>query len=163
MGEMKLNMKKTNLLTNLGNKQGFLKMLGIKMKEAKLQAIQSSGHADVLIFQTAIRAAVTRPTVVIGEDTDFLILSLHHINQDCHRIFFTSGQKSRSKGTTKLWDIKHVKSKLGQEICYSILLIHALLDCDTTSTLYSIGKDVALQRSRENTASDVSARFSDFQ
>ena len=80
-------------------------MLVIKMNEAKLQAIQSSGDADVLILQTAIRSAVTRPSVVIGEDTDVLILLLHHVNQDCYRIFFTSGQKSRAKGTTKLWDV----------------------------------------------------------
>ena len=68
-------------------------MLVIKKNEAKLQAIQSSGDADVLIVQTAIRSAVTRPTVVIGEDTDLLILLLHHVNQGCHRIFFTSEQK----------------------------------------------------------------------
>ena len=79
------------------------------MNEAKLQAIQSSGDADLLIVQTAIKSAATIPTVVIGEDTDLLILLLHHVNEDCQRIFFTSEQKSRSKGPTKLWDIKHVK------------------------------------------------------
>ena len=110
-GKMRLNMKKTDFLTSPDNKQQFLEMLGIEMNEAKLQAIQSSGDADVLIVQIAIRLAVTRPTVVIGEDTDLLILVLHHVNQDCHRIFFTSEQKLCSKGTTKLWDIKHVKSK----------------------------------------------------
>ena len=145
-GEMRLNMKKPDFLTNLDNKQRFLEMLAIKMNEAKLQAIQSSGDADLLIVQTAIKSAATRPTVVIGEDTDLLILLLHHVNEDCQRIFFTSEQKSRSKGPTKLWDIKHVKSMLGQEVCDAILLIHALLGCDTTSRLYSIGKGVALQK-----------------
>ena len=38
-GEMRLNMKKTDFLTNLDNKQRFLEMLVIKMNEAKLQAI----------------------------------------------------------------------------------------------------------------------------
>ena len=47
----------------------------------KLQVIQSSGNADVLIVQTAIRSSVTRPTVVNGEDTNLLILLLHHVNQ----------------------------------------------------------------------------------
>ena len=159
-GEMRLNMKKTDFLTSLDNKQRFLEMLVIKMNEAKLQAIQSSGDADVLIVQTAIQSAVTRPTVVIGEDTDLLNLLLHHINQDCHRIFFTSEQKLRSKGTTKLWDIKHVKSKLGQEICDTILHIHALLGCDTTSILYSIGKGVALHKfKRENSFRCLSQIF----
>ena len=145
-GEMRLNMKKTDFLTNLDNKQRFLEMLVIKMNVAKLQAIQLSGDGNVLIVQIAIRSAVTRPTVVIGEDTDLLILLLNHVSQDCHRIFFTSEQKSRSKCTTKLWDIKYVKLKLGQEICYATLLVHALLGYDTTSRLYSIGKGVALQK-----------------
>ena len=159
-GEMRLNMKKTDFLTNLDNKQRFLEMLAIKMNEAKLQAIQSSGDVDLLIVQTAITSAATRPTVVIGEDTDLLILLLHHVNEDCQRIFFTSEQKSRSKGPTKLWDIKHVKSMLGQEVCDAILLIHALLGCDTTSRLYSIGKGVALQKfKRENSFRCLSKIF----
>ena len=160
-GEMRLNMKKTDFLTNLDNKQRFLEMLVIEINEAKLQAIQSCGDADVLIVQTAIQSAVTRPTVVIREDTDLLILLLHHVNQDCHRIFFTSEQKSRSKCITTLWDIKHVKSKLGQEIFDAILLIHALLGCDTTSRLYWIGKGVALQKfKRENSFRCLSQIFS---
>ena len=131
------------------------------MNEGKLLAIQSCGDADVLIVQTAIQSAVTRPTVVIGGDTDLLILLLHHVNQDCHRIFFISEQKSRSEGTTNLWDIKHVKSKLGQEICDAILLIYASLGCDTTSRLSSIGKGVALQKfKRENSFRCFSKIFS---
>ena len=39
-GEMKLNIKKNESLTNLENKQRFLEMLVIKMDEAKLDAIQ---------------------------------------------------------------------------------------------------------------------------
>ena len=160
-GEMRLNMKKTDFLTNLDNKQRFLEMLIIEMNEAKLQAIFNRLVMRFLIVQTAIRSAVTRPTVVIGEDTDLLILLLHHVNQDCDRIFFTSEQKSRSKGTTKLWDIKHVKSKLGQEICDAILRIHALLGCDTTLRLYSIGKGIALQKfKRENSFKRLSQIFS---
>ena len=58
-------------------------------------------------------------------------------------------------------DIKHVKSKLGQETCDAILLIHALLGCDTTSRLYSIGKGVALQKfKRENSFRRLSQIFS---
>ena len=66
-GEVRLDMKKTDFRMNLDNKQQFLEMLVIEKNEAKLQAIQSSGDADVLIVQTAIRSAVTRPTVAIGE------------------------------------------------------------------------------------------------
>ena len=77
-GEIKLNMKTNEFLTNLENKQRFMEMLVIKMNEAKLIAIQSSGDADVLIVQTVVSSAATKPTVIIGEDTDLLILLLHH-------------------------------------------------------------------------------------
>ena len=145
-GKMKLNMKKNVFLTNLENKQLFLEMLVIKMNEAKLNAIQSSGDSDVLIVQTAVSSAATKPTVIIGEDIDLLILFLHHARNDGQSIFFTSEQKLRSKGNTKLWDLKYVKSKLGNKMCEAILLIHALRGCDTTSRLYSIDKGVTIQR-----------------
>ena len=86
MGEIRLNMKKTDFLMKLDNNQWFLEMLVIKMNEAKLKSIQSSGDANFLIVQTAIPSEVTRATVVIGEDTDLLILLLHHVNQDCHTL-----------------------------------------------------------------------------
>ena len=101
-GEMKLNMKKNEFLTNLENKQWFLKMLVIKMNEANLNAVQSSGDADVLIVETAVSLTATKPTVIIGEDTGLLILLRHHARNDGQIIFFTSEQKLRSKRYTKL-------------------------------------------------------------
>ena len=68
------------------------------------------------------------------------------MKNDGQSIFSTSEQKLRSKVNTKLWGIKYVKSKLGNKMCKAILLIHALLGCDTTSRLYSIGNSVAIQR-----------------
>ena len=160
-GEMKLNMKKNEFLTNLKNKQRFLEMLVITMNQANLHAIQSSGDADLLIVQTAIELAVTRPAVVIGEDTDLLILLLHHVKPDCNDIFFTSEQKSRARCPAKFWDIKYSKSKLGPAACEAILLMHALLGCDTTSRLFSIGKGVALQKfKREERFRYLSQTFS---
>ena len=102
IGEMKLNMKKNEFLTNLENKQRFLEMLVIKMNESNLDTVHSSGDADVLIVETAVSSTATKPTVIIGEDTDLLILLRHHARNDCQIIFFTSEQKLRSKVYTKL-------------------------------------------------------------
>ena len=62
----------------------------IKMKEAKLNAIQSSGDADVVIVKTAFSSAATNPTVIIREDIDLSIVMLHHATIDHQSIFFTS-------------------------------------------------------------------------
>ena len=124
-GEMKLNMKKEDFLTNLNNKQRFLEMLAIRMNENHLQCIQSVGYADLLIVKTAI----------------LLILLLYHAKNSGRQIFFTSEQRNRTKAKTKLWDIKHTKSKLGSTVCRAVLVLHV---CDTTFRLFSIGKGVAL-------------------
>ena len=42
--------------------------------------------------------------------------------------------------------MKH-KQKLGEESCDAILVIHALLDCDTTSRMYAIGNATILHKS----------------
>ena len=137
---MKLYMKKDEFLRNLDNKQWFLEMLVVKMNNAQLKPIQSSGDADLLIAQSATESAAAKPTVVIGEDTDLLVLLLHHAAEDSHTIFLTSEQNSQAKSKVKLWDIIHVHSKLGPSICDAILVVHALLGCDTTSRLFSLGK-----------------------
>ena len=52
----------------------------------------------------------------------------------------------RHGGTTKkncIWDIKVTQSA---DICNNILVIHAILVCDTTSRLYGLGKGLSLKR-----------------
>ena len=38
----------------------------------------ASGHDDLPIVQTVLKAAKDYPTVFTGEDTDLLVLALHH-------------------------------------------------------------------------------------
>ena len=45
-----------------------------------------------------------------------------------------------------IWDIKKTVSAPGPEICSSILFVHAVLGCDTTSRLFAIGKGAALKK-----------------
>ena len=75
------NMKKDEFLLNLKNKQCFLEMLTAEMNTVGMYAIQSSGDADTLIITTAVDIVNSKPTVVIGEDTDLLILLIHFVNK----------------------------------------------------------------------------------
>ena len=77
-------------------------------------------------------------TVVVGDDTDLLVLLLYHTKLQSFDIFFAPEPKKNSKCRT--WDIKKVKAKLGPLICSHILFLHAMLGCDTTSRLYNVGK-----------------------
>ena len=53
--------------------------------------------SDVLIIQTAIQSLSTANTVVVGEDTDLLILLLHHANMDSKELYFRSESKQNAK------------------------------------------------------------------
>ena len=45
-----------------------------------------------------------------------------------------------------MWNIKAVKEQLGLEVCNNIVFLHAVLECDTTSQLYGIGKGTSLKK-----------------
>ena len=142
---MKLSMDKEKFLANKQNKQEFLRFLISYMNSANLYTKQSFSDADVLIAKTAIDISVDENVVVIGEDTDLLILLLHYCDETNKEVFLTTEQKV-NVNEKKLWDIRHVKRTLGQNIMRCILPIHDFLGCDTTSRVHSLGKGEALKR-----------------
>ena len=160
---MTLNMKKDDFLLNKINKQRFLELLTHEINCGNLNSKQASGDADLEIVLTALKISEEQPTVIIGEDTDLLCLLLHHAN-DKHHIYFTSEQKSNVKQKPKLWDIGYVRSKLGNEASKIILLVHALLGCDTTSRIFGVNKAVAFTKLMSDkmfcTYADVFTRLS---
>ena len=79
-----MNMKKQQFLANTTNKQNFINMLSSSLREVELNTTHASDDADSLIVKTAIEIAdaFNKPTAVIGEDTDLLILLLNFVNKD---------------------------------------------------------------------------------
>ena len=84
-------------------------------------------------------------TALVDEDTDLLILLCYHANLDSHYIFFRPEPK-KNKKKPRMWSIKAVKEQLGPEICSNILFVHAVLEYDSTSHLYGIGKGTSLKK-----------------
>ncbi|CAG2252807.1 unnamed protein product [Mytilus edulis] len=138
--------KKEIFLANGENKQNFINMLCNKMDNEGFISLQAAADADVLIASTAVRYASCYPTVVVGEDTDVLILLLFHAEENSKPLVFQSDKIRKSK----VWDIKKTKELLGNEIVDLLPFIHAITGCDTTSRLYGIGKKEGLKRLREN-------------
>ena len=89
------------------------------------------------------------PTVLVGDDTDLLILLLYHVDLNSKDVYFIPEPKGTSTKSRK-WDIKTCKTKLGLEICSNLLFVHAVLGCDTTSRLYGIGKAAGLTKIQNN-------------
>ncbi len=59
--------------------------------------IHAESDADVLIVQTAVECATRINTVVIGDDTDLLVLLIYHAEQRSHEMYFKPEPKSNSK------------------------------------------------------------------
>ena len=77
-----------------------------KLQSADVTVVHAQGDADVLIVTTTstINAPIHKSVTLIGEDTDLLILLLHHTSLSSNRIIYRS-DKTLTK-TTKYWKLR---------------------------------------------------------
>ena len=146
--KMHLTMTKSEFLLNKTNKQRFVEMLGEELEKNNCKSYYASADADLLIVQKAVESATTKETVVIGDDTDLLVLLCYHACLDTCSLLFKPEPKKNAKNI-RVWDIQAVKQQLGADVCNHILFIHSILGCDTTSRLHGLGKGIALRKFRE--------------
>lgn len=71
---MPCKMKKEMFLSNNVNKGLFIDMLSRFLVDAGCNVQIASGDADVMIAKAAVRSAIRFDTVLISEDTDYLVL-----------------------------------------------------------------------------------------
>ena len=112
-------------------------MLSRYLEQTNCQVYHSTADADLLIVNKAVERSRTMDNVLVGDDTELLILLCYHAEWDVLDLFFQPEPKANST-KRRSWNIKSVKEKLGQEICRHILFIHAISGCDRTSRLYGI-------------------------
>ena len=74
--DMVAKMKKDEFLANTANKRRFINHLGDRLQRSGYTVIHATQDADLLIVQTAIQSARSVPTVLVGDDTDLLVLLL---------------------------------------------------------------------------------------
>ena len=79
----------------------------------------------------------TEPVVVVADDTDILILLQHHFRPAEHDSVYL-------QTSSKLISIEIIKRSIDPVLSKSLLFIHALSGCDTTSISYCIGKISAI-------------------
>ena len=144
-GSMVIQSKKENLLGNDQNKQRFIQFLSNKLEQVRCVTFYSTHDADVLIARIAVASARIRDTVLIGDDTDLLVLLLHHAEMDRHDVFFDPKPRQTSM-KNRVWCIKQSRQLLGPEVCNNILFIHAILGCDTNSHPFGLGKGLAVKK-----------------
>ena len=132
-------------MSNSINKQHFINLRGDKFQGIGCKVHNAKADADGLIVRTAVGSAETMNTVVIGDDNEFLVLLCYHADMDSYDIFFKPEPKKNLK-KNRVWNIKMAKAKLEAEVRNKLLFVHAILGCDTTSQVFSIGKGIALKK-----------------
>ena len=80
--ETPCRMKKEVFLGNSANKQKFIFMLGECLMGDGFSVHHANDDADFLIVETAIELAKAETVTVLGEDTDLLVLLLHHYRNE---------------------------------------------------------------------------------
>lgn len=143
--DMVMKSKKDEFLSNKRNKQHFINMLSERLQEAGCRTCHATGDADVLIAQTAVGCADIGQTILVGDDTDLLVLLCYHVKDGSHNIFFRPEPKAGKKKTPRCWDIKALQRFLGRNVSNYLLFAHAMLGCDTTSRVFGIGKGVVIK------------------
>ena len=148
---MSLKSKKENFLANTDNKQAFIDLLCDKLQEKNIRILNADGDADVLVAMTGIECAKMGATHVIGEDTDILVLLVHHAKADLCSLIYRSDKPKRQDKTAGHWDVNQLRTGLGDCVARHLPFIHAIAGCDTTSRLFGIGKGVPLRKMQSAT------------
>ena len=124
---MSVTLKKDNFLSNPMNKQRFLSMLSKALQNVGCIAHHANGDADLLIVKTAVESPRTSTTVLVGDDTDLLVLLCYHASEDGYDIYFRPEPNANARGT-RVWLMKKVKEQLGKEVCRNLLFLHASME-----------------------------------
>ena len=114
-------------------------MLGSKLEIAGCTILYAKGDADTMIVKAVVECSLQINTIVVGDDTDLLVLLCYHCEFSSQDVFFQPEPKANT-AKHRVWDLRKTKTVLGVKVIQVILFVHAILGCDTTSRLHGLGK-----------------------
>ena len=116
------------------NKHRFITLLRDHLERQGCHTEQATADADLLIVPTAIAALenASKPTILVGEDTDLLVLLCFHTKSTSRNIYFWPEPKHGAKHSPKWCDIALLKTTIRPEVCNRMLFMHAIIGCNTT-------------------------------
>ena len=136
----KTSVCQADFLGNPHNKQGLIKLVSEGLHAAGVTVKQAVGDADTVIVSTALHLArQTEPVTVIGTDTDILVMLVARASSDMNIFQISPGH---SKVPPKVYNVSAIQKALGV-VKSSLLFLHAVTSCDTTSAPYQQGKKKA--------------------
>ena len=125
----------SSFLSNVNNKARLIQALIEKMPLFGIRVKQAGSDADSLIISTALHVAeaAEAPVVVIGTDTDLLVMLL------ALTISSTNMYMMCCRNPITIYSIHDIQQAIGETSNY-IMFLHAMTGCDTVSSIYRQGK-----------------------
>jgi hypothetical protein len=108
----------------------------------ELNSSQEEADGRLLLHANNAAAAGYQAVIISSPDTDVFILCLHFQKYIKASLFQKCGNKNR----TKLLDIKKIVSHVGEEVCETLIGLHAFTGCDSVSAFAGKGKVSALKK-----------------
>ena len=104
-------------------------MIGTSLEKEGCEVLFSNDDADLDIANVAIQSSKCTNTILIGEDTDLLVLLFFHCTEKpSYDLIFRSDKDNKKRNH----NIGRYREILGQELCFLTLFIHAFSGCDTS-------------------------------
>ena len=85
-GRTTFKSRKTYFLSNQDNKHGLINLQGLHLKDKGCTVTHAPDDADVLIALTAVNEARSARMIVIGEDTDVLVLLCYYADDSAYSL-----------------------------------------------------------------------------
>ena len=135
-GGTRVMSSKSTFLSNRNNKQRLVDRLSSELRLRGVTVQNCAADADIKLASTVLQ--MEGDVILWGDDTDLLVLLLHHINvtEDKPRGRIVMYRPSSSTSI----EVTELMPKIDASTIETILAIHAWSGCDTVSSLFSIGK-----------------------
>ena len=121
------------MLDNLHNKAAeLINLLSITFLENGIVIHQARDGADTPRVRTTLDLSIHGPVKVRADDTDILVLLIHHCKDYQNSIYLATGS-----GTYLVQDIR---KKLSERQKSDLVYLYSFTGCDTVSSVYGHGK-----------------------
>ena len=121
--------------------------LSITQEEADTRIILHAFNADKLYRENDVNGRI----IVKSPDTDVLVLLIHYFPQMTHisELWFQTGMITSIKDCRRYIPVHELCGSLNSVLCKILPAAHAITGCDTTSSLFGIGKKSMLKALKE--------------
>ena len=104
----KVMVSKSQFLLNSENKNGLIKLIIGALQDLLIEGEQATADADTLKVRRAIELSTQGAVNVVANDTDILVLLLHHRTCFKNFVYISDNEKSH--------DIFHIAAATGEEV-----------------------------------------------